>query len=112
MAPVKPPTHPMKAASKGKVVPRPTMWLCAHKVTWIATPMPEVAAVEAPPPPIAGPSRVRRAPLFEEAVGSRDEQVGKVAPVSSGRCYLGPQLQFTDCACHSLWHTHPVEAQG
>src|SRR5882724_7543041 len=96
MAPVKPPTHPRKAALKGKVIPCPTTWLHAHKVTQIATPTPEVTAIEAPPPPVSGLNRVRCAPLFEEAVGSGDEQVGKVAPTSSGKCHLGPQLQFTD----------------
>ena len=74
MAPVKPLTHPRKATSKGKVVPHPTTWPRAHKVTRIATPTPEVTAAEAPPPPIAGPSRERRAPQFEEAVRSGGEQ--------------------------------------
>jgi len=47
--------------------------------------MPEVAGVEALPPPIAGPSLAFHAPLFEEPVRSGDDHVGKEAPVSSGK---------------------------
>ena len=112
MAPVKPPTQPRKVAPKGKAVPHPTMRPCVHKVTQIVTLMPEVAKAEAPPPPIAVPSQASHSPLFEEAFGLGDEQVGKGAPTSSGKCSLGLSVRFTDCGCHSFWHACPVEAQG
>jgi len=97
---------------KGKAVPHPTTRPHARKFTRIATPTPEVTDVVAPLPPIAGPSRASRAPLFEEAARSGDEQVGRVAPASSGKCPLGPLLRFTDCGHHSFWYACPVEAQG
>jgi len=89
VAPVKPPTQSRKVMPKGKAVPHPTMQLHACKVTWIMTLMPEVAEVEAPHPPIAGPSRASCGPLFEEAVRSGDEQVRMGA---SGKCFLGLPL--------------------
>src|SRR5882724_1033144 len=58
--------------------------------------MPEVAKVEAPLPPISGPSEVSCTPLFEELVRSGDDNVGKEAPVSSGKCFLDLMLRFTD----------------
>ena len=94
---------------KGKAVPHPTMQLHACKVTWIMTLMPEVAEVEAPHPPIAGPSRASHGPLFKEAVDSGDEQVRTGA---SGKCFLGLPLRFTDRGHHSFWYACPVEAQG
>src|SRR5882724_8868465 len=112
MAPVKPLTHPRGAASKGKAVPCPTTRPHVRKVTQIATPMPEVATVEAPPPPIVGPSWARCAPLFEEAEVSGDDRVEKGAPASSGKCFMGLPVRFTDCGCYSIWHSRPVEAQG
>src|SRR5882724_10922876 len=75
VAPVKRPTQSRKVAPKGKAVPRPTTRPRVHKFTRIATPMPEVTDVVAPLPPIASPSRASRAPPFEEAAGSGDEQV-------------------------------------
>src|SRR5882724_3927565 len=77
VAPVKPPTQSRKVASKGKAVPCLTMRLCVFKVTQIVTPMPEVAKVGVPPPPIAGPSQMSHASLFEEAFGSGDKDVSK-----------------------------------
>jgi len=79
---------------KGKAVPHPTTRPRARKVTRVASPTPEVAIVEAPPPPVAGPSQVGRAPLFEGAVGSSDERVGKGAPASSGEYFCGPSVRF------------------
>src|SRR5882724_3733884 len=112
MAPVKRPTQSRKVAPKGKAVPHPTTRLCARKFTRIATPMPEVTDIAAPLPPIASPSRASRAPLFEEAAGSGDEQVRRGAPASSGKCSLGLSLRFTDHGHHSFWYAHPVEVQG
>src|SRR5882724_365019 len=89
VAPVKRPTQSRKVAPKGKAVPRPTTRPRARKFTRIATPTPEVTDVAAPLPPIAGPSRASHAPLFEEAAGLGDEQVGRGAPTSSGKCPLG-----------------------
>src|SRR5882724_12879992 len=112
MAPVKCPTQSRKVAPKGKVVPHPTVRLRVRKFTQIATLTPEVTDVAAPLPPITGPSQASHAPLFEEAVGSGDEQVGRGAPASSGKCSLGLSLRFTDCGHHSFWYSCPVEAQG
>ena len=72
VAPVKPPTQSRKVASKGKAVPCPTMQPHVCKVTQIVAPMPEVADVAAPHPPVAGPSRASCGPLFEDAVRSGD----------------------------------------
>ena len=58
--------------------------------------MPEGAEVKAPPPPITGPSQASHAPLLEEPVRSSDDNVGKEAPTSSGKCFLDLMLQFTD----------------
>src|SRR5882724_5119928 len=112
MAPVKPPTQSRKVTPKGKAVSHPMMRPCARKVTQIMTPMPEVTDVAAPLPPIAGPSWVSCAPLFEVADGSGDEQVGKGAPTSSGKCSLGLLWRFTDHGHPSFWYAHPVEVQG
>ena len=71
--------------SKGNAVPHPTMQPCMRKVTRISSPMPEVAEIEALPPPITVPSQVVHAPLFEEPVGMGDDHVGKEPPVSSGK---------------------------
>ena len=84
VAPVNPPPPPKRAASKGKVVPRPMMWPHAHKVTRLASPTPEVAGVKVPPLPIAGPSGTGNAPLFTESVGLGDAPVRKEVPASSG----------------------------
>src|SRR5882724_1508242 len=112
VAPVKCPTQSRKVVPKGKAVPHPTARPCAHKFTRIVTLTPEVTDVVAPLPPIAGPSRASRAPLFEEAAGSGDEQVGGGAPASSGKCSLGLSLRSTDRGHHSFWYARPVEAQG
>jgi len=85
VAPVKPLTQSKKVVSKGKVVPHPTTQPHAHKVTRIASPMPEVADVEVPYLPITGPSQAGCAPLFEELVRSGDDHVGMEAPVPSGK---------------------------
>ena len=84
VAPVKPPTQPKRAASKGKAVSRPMTQLCTCKVTWLVSPTPEVAEVEVLPPPIAGPSRMGHSPLFVDLVGLGDDHIGKAAPASSG----------------------------
>ena len=84
VAPVKPPTQPKRAASKGKATSRPTTRPRPRKVTRVASPTPEVADVEVLPPPIAGPSRVGRSPLFVDSVGSGDDHIEKGAPTSSG----------------------------
>ena len=68
VAPVKPPTQSKKVASKGKAIHRPTTQPHVHKVTRITSPTPEVARVEVPSPPIAGPSWAIHVPLFEEPV--------------------------------------------
>jgi len=111
VAPVKLPTQSRKVVSKGKAVSHPTTRLRARKVTQIATPMLEVADVAAPPlPPVAGPSRASRAPLFEVADGSGNEQVEKGAPASSGKRSLGLPWWFTDCGHPSFLYAHLVEA--
>jgi len=84
VAPVKPPTQPKRAASKGKVVSHPMTRLCAYKVTRLASPTPEVTEGEVLPSPIAGPSRAGRPPLFVDSVRSGDDHIGKGAPMSSG----------------------------
>ena len=84
VAPVKPPTQPKRAVSKGKVTSRPTTRLRPCKFTRVASPTPEVIEVEVPPPPIAGPSRAGCSPLFVDSVGSGDDHIEKEAPVSSG----------------------------
>jgi len=84
VAPVKPPTQLKRAASKGKVVSRPTTRPHVRNVTCLMSPTPEVAKGEVLPSPIAGPSRVGRPPLFVDLVGSGDDYTGKGAPVSSG----------------------------
>ena len=76
------------------------------------TPMPEVAEVEVPPPPIAGPSRVSHSPLFAEEVGLGDEHIGMGAPTSSDECCLCLLLPFTEFGSLSVWHASPAEAQG
>src|SRR5882724_4928425 len=77
IAPVKPPTQPKRAASKGKVTSRPMTRLRPHKVPWVASPTPEVADIKVLPPPIAGPSRVGRSPLFVDSVRSGDDHIEK-----------------------------------
>ena len=84
VAPVKPPTQPKRAASKGKAVSHPTMRLHMHKVTWLTSPTPEVTEVEVLPSPIAGPSWVGCPPLFVDLVRLGDDHTGKGAPASSG----------------------------
>src|SRR5882724_4679447 len=84
VAPVKPLTQPKRAASKGKATSRSTTRPRARKVTRVASPTPEVAKVEVPPPPIAGPSRAARPPLFVDSVGSGDDHIERGAPASSG----------------------------
>ena len=110
VAPVEPPTQSRKVVSKGKAVSRPTMRPRAHKVTRIATPTPEVTNVATPLPPIAGPSWASHAPLFEAADRSGDEQVGKDAPTSSGKCSLGLPWRFADHGHPSFWYARLVEA--
>src|SRR5882724_3421083 len=110
VAPVKPPTQSRKVASKGKAVSRPMTRLHVRKVTRIATPMLEVTDVATPLPPVAGPSRASRAPLFEVADGSGDKQVEKGAPTSSGKHSLGLPWWFTDHGHPSFWYAHLVEA--
>jgi len=113
MAPAKPLTQLKRVASKGKAVTRPTTQPRTCKVTRIASPMPEVIEVGVPPPPIAGPSQVSRAPLLEEPSG-------RVMMMSGGRllCPLvgDSWIQYCDLltpfCCLSLWHTHLAEAQG
>jgi len=85
VAPVKPLPQSKRAVSKGKAVPCPTMRPHVHKVTQLASPMPEVAEVEVLPPPIAVPSQAVHAPLFAESVRSDDAHVGKEVPMSSGK---------------------------
>src|SRR5882724_6787053 len=104
VAPFKPPTQSRKVAPKGKVVSCPMTQPHACKVTRIATPMPEVTDVAAPLPPIAGPSCVSHAPIFEVADGSGNKQVGKGAPASSGKCSLGLLMRFTDHGHPSFWY--------
>src|SRR5882724_13499008 len=81
VAPVKPPTQLKRAASKGKVVSRPTTRPHMHKVTQLASPTPEVAEVEVLPSPIAGPSQVGHPPLFVDSVRSGDDHTRKGAPM-------------------------------
>ena len=56
VAPVKPLTQHKWVTTKGKAVSRPATQLWAHKVTWIASPMPEVVGVMAPTSSVTGPS--------------------------------------------------------
>src|SRR5882724_3106495 len=83
VAPVKPPTQPKRAASKGKVVSHPTTRPCTRKFTCLLSPTPEVSEGEVLPSPIAVPSRAGRPPLFVDSVGSGDDHTGKGAPTSS-----------------------------
>ena len=85
MAPAKPPTQSKRVASKGKAVTRPTTQPHVHKVTQIASPMPEVIEVGVPPPPIAGPSQASHTPLFKDPIRLGDDDVRKEAPAPSGR---------------------------
>jgi len=84
VAPVKPPTQPKRAASKGNAVSHPTTRPRVHKVTRLTSPTPEVAEGEVLPSPIAGPSRAGHPPLFVDSFGSGDDHTGKGAPTSSG----------------------------
>src|SRR5882724_9642110 len=69
---------------EGKATSHSTTRPCARKVTRVASPTPEVAEVEVPPPPIAGPSRAAHLPLFVDSVGSGDDHIERGAPASSG----------------------------
>src|SRR5882724_9850225 len=89
VAPVVAPTPP-KQTAKGKAVLRPTMCPQARKVTWIASPTPEVAETVDPTPPVAGPSREGCPALFEGPVTSGAEGVQGTAGATSGKswCWL------------------------
>ena len=80
--PVIPPLK--KVATKGKTVPHHMTQPRACKVMQVISPSPVVAGVPSPNPPIAGTSMVTQLPLFKEPVQLGGEEVGPVAPASSG----------------------------
>jgi len=82
VAPVKPPTQLKRVAAQGKATSHPLTPPNAHKVTWITSPMPEVAVMVSPP--VSGPSCAKHPLLFEEPVMSGEEVIVMEAPATSG----------------------------
>src|SRR5882724_10398101 len=81
VAPVKTLTQSKRVATRGKASPCPMTRPWAHKVTRIASPMPEAVALTTP---VMGPSRPDHPTLFVDPIVLGDEGIGGSAPAMSG----------------------------
>ena len=84
MALTKPATQPKTVAAKGKGDSCLVTQLRACKVTWLASPSPQVTEATAPASPVSGPSWVTHPPLFEEPAVLGDKDVRAGVPTTSG----------------------------